>query len=68
MSLLHQALVISKWIESFDSQNVNDFFKKDSTLKDPMMVQNVQMQFKVALHEIEHSRLSPNLNEMNKHL
>jgi hypothetical protein len=26
VQLLHWALVISKWVESFDSQNINDFY------------------------------------------
>ena len=26
VQLLNQSLIISKWVESFDSQNINDFY------------------------------------------
>ena len=65
VQLLHQSLLISKWIESFDSQNINDFYFQTNKEKSPEMVRAVQFQFKNALQEIESTKLSPNLKEIN---
>lgn len=43
VQLLHWALVISKWVESFDSQNINDFYFEDAGKKDPHAIHTVQM-------------------------
>lgn len=68
VQLLHWALVISKWVESFDSQNINDFYFEDSGKKDPNSIHTVQMQFRDALNEMEQIGLSPNQAGLNKHL
>ena len=36
--LLHQSLVIEKWIESFDSKRVNTFFYSEEMKRDPRMI------------------------------
>ena len=61
VQLLQQGLIISKWIESFDSQNVNDFYFQTEKEKQPQKIQEVQLQFKRAIDEIERTELSPNL-------
>ena len=66
VQLLQQGLIISKWIESFDSQNINDFYFMTEREKQPTRINQVQMQFKRAIHDIENSTLSPNLIEINK--
>ncbi len=33
VELLHQALIVSKWVDSFDSQNISDFFLGNDKLK-----------------------------------
>ncbi len=66
--MLHQALVVEKWIEKFDSKNVNSFFYSEDLKRDPKMVLEVQTQFKTALMELDGYELSPNLAEINKHL
>ena len=38
VQLLHQSLLISKWIESFDSQNINDFYFQTNKEKSPEMI------------------------------
>jgi len=68
VQLLHQSLLVSKWIESFDSKNINDFFNTEDNKKDPKMISQVQHQFAEALLEIEKTTLSPNLVHLNKQL
>ena len=68
VQLLHQSLLISKWIESFDSQNINDFYFQTDKEHNPEMIQAVQFQFKNALNEIEGTQLSPNLKAINVQL
>ena len=68
VQLLQQGLIISKWIESFDSQNINDFYFVTEKEKQPQKIQEVQLQFKRAIDEIEKSQLSPNLVEVNRAL
>ena len=41
VQLLQQSLIISKWIESFDSQNINDFYFQTEKEKQPMKIQEV---------------------------
>ena len=41
VQLLHQSLLISKWIESFDSQNINDFYFQTKREKNPEMIKEV---------------------------
>ena len=65
VQLLHQSLLISKWIESFDSQNINDFYFQTNTEKTPQMIHHMQLQFKNSLNEIELTQLSPNLSAIN---
>jgi hypothetical protein len=36
-------MVIEKWVESFDSKRVNNFFYADSQKKDPILVQDIQL-------------------------
>ena len=55
VQLLQQGLIISKWIESFDSQNINDFYFITEKEKQPQKIQEVQLQFKRAIDEIEKS-------------
>ena len=38
VQILHQAMVIAKWVESFDSQNVNDFFLSDDRKMNPQAI------------------------------
>ena len=66
VQLLQQGLIISKWIESFDSQNINDFYFQTEKEKQPQKIKEVQLQFKRAIAEIEDQQLSPNLLEINK--
>ena len=66
VQLLHQSLLISKWIESFDSQNINDFYFQMNTSKTPAMINKMQLQFKNSLDEIESTQLSPNLQAINQ--
>ena len=68
VQLLHQSLLISKWIESFDSQNINDFYFQMQESKTPAMINRMQLQFKNSLHEIESTQLSPNLQAINQQL
>ena len=41
VQLLHWALVISKWVESFDSQHINDFYFEEGGRKDPSSIHSV---------------------------
>lgn len=52
MELLHQSLIVSKWIESFNTQNVHDFINLDS--KDTMhqLQHDLNMQFHDAMEDI----------------
>ena len=68
VQLLHWALVIWKWVESFDSQNINDFYFAESQKNDPKQIHKVQMQFREALNEMESMGLSPNHSILNKHV
>ena len=68
VQLLQQGLIISKWIESFDSQNINDFYFMTEKEKQPARINQVQMQFKSAINDIENSTLSPNMAEINRQL
>lgn len=34
VTLLHQALVLSQWIDQFNTDSVQDFFKQDDAKKD----------------------------------
>ena len=43
VQLLQQGLIISKWIESFDSQNINDFYFQTEKEKQPQKIQEVQL-------------------------
>ena len=43
VQLLQQGLIVSKWIESFDSQNINDFYFQTEKEKQPQKIQEVQM-------------------------
>ena len=45
VQLLQQGLLISKWIQSFDSQNINDFYFLTESEKQPQRIQEVQVQF-----------------------
>ena len=46
VQLLNQALIVARWIDAFDSQNVSDFFSLDDVKKeDPALVQQVTTQF-----------------------
>lgn len=36
--MLNQSLIIQKWVESFDSQNINDFFYQEDSSKDPKKI------------------------------
>lgn len=38
VQLLHQSLVIEKWVESFDSKRVNNFFYADAKQRDPKLI------------------------------
>ena len=38
VQLLQQGLIISKWIESFDSQNINDFYFMTEKEKQPSRI------------------------------
>lgn len=40
VELLHQALITSKWVDSFNSQNISDFFDNDVTVDrlDPHLI------------------------------
>ncbi len=53
VQLLQQGIIITKWIESFDSQNINDFYFQTEKEKQPQRIQEVQMQFKASIREIE---------------
>ena len=66
VQLLQQGLIISKWIESFDSQNINDFYFMTEKEKQPQRIQQVQMQFKRAIKDIENQALSPHLANVNR--
>ena len=66
--MLQQGLIISKWIESFDSQNINDFYFQTEKEKQPQKIQEVQMQFRNAIDDIENTTLSPNMVEINRQL
>jgi len=68
VQLLQQGLIISKWIESFDSQNINDFYFLTEQEKQPQRIQQVQLQFKRAIDDIEHQALSPNMVELNRQM
>lgn len=69
VELFHQSLVVSKWIESFDSKNINDFTQSGSRTEEmPQLAHQLNMQFKDALDEVKNIQLSPNLANLNKHL
>lgn len=34
VQMLNQSLIIQKWVESFDSKNINDFFYQEDNKKD----------------------------------
>jgi hypothetical protein len=38
VQMLNQSLIIQKWVESFDSKNINDFFYQDDNKKDPQAI------------------------------
>ena len=42
VQMLNQSLIIQKWVESFNSQNINDFFYQDDNKKDPIKISQVQ--------------------------
>jgi hypothetical protein len=41
VQMLNQALVISKWIESFDTSNINDFYFSKSQKAEPKAIHDV---------------------------
>ena len=60
---------MNKWIDSFDSQNVTDFFNmSDYDKQDPKHVSLVTKQFKNQLSELDTAKLSPNLQPLNEAL
>ena len=66
--MLRQALLIEKWVESFDSTKVNNFFYSEAKHRDPILIEQINDDFKRALVEIDSVRLSPNLAEINKQI
>lgn len=58
VQMLNQALVISKWIESFDTSNINDFYFSKAQKVNPKQMHDVQMQFREALNEMDVMNLS----------
>lgn len=66
VELLYQALIVSKWVDSFDSQNISDFYLGDSnSKKDPALIERVSQQFTNALIQMEQTKLSPNNKDLN---
>lgn len=68
VQMLRQALLVEKWVESFDSQKVNSFFHSEAKHRDPVLIEQVNSEFKKALTEIEAVDLSPNLTENNRQI
>ena len=66
--MLNQALVIAKWIESFDTSNINDFYFSKASKADPKSIHNVQMQFREALSGMENMNLSQHNKGLNNQI
>ena len=66
--MLHQSLIVAKWIDSFNSYNVNDLFTVIQKEGFPEISHNLNMQFVDAMSEVKYMKLSPNLKLLNKAL
>ncbi len=68
VELLHQAMIVSKWAESFNASNINDFFDKDSNpskLGGETVFKQIQGKFIDTMNEMELTQLSPNHPALN---
>ena len=64
VNLLHQALLITQWVQQFDTTNVNDCFDNDFN-HTPSQIHQFEMMMNDDIKKIDNMKLSPNNTFLN---